>query len=280
MKELKFKQGSLTPLWLKDFEFLQQGCAEALKAIARGLSFDNSNFIISGCKITYNGSFISMTSGWCFYEGEILRVNQLPRTQCVDFDQKIKFTKQIEYYSEGDRMATTNDGKDLSRVYTEYYLEPSLVKPGDQCTLAIGYGAWNLGERISNSAPIYDSGAQTPICGWLNLHGDVKYRQIGGTVQLYGYVKSLKTDTSVNNEPIARNLPCPITDIIIPIGNCKVTINTEGFLLIQSDEPIVDPIYLNSIVYLAAPNNVINDKHYTIGVAVKDWDDNIRDSNV
>lgn len=36
MKKLVFKEGSITPFWMKDLEYLQDGVEEAIGAIARG----------------------------------------------------------------------------------------------------------------------------------------------------------------------------------------------------------------------------------------------------
>ena len=37
MKKLKFEEGAVTPFWLKDLEYMQEGFEETVKAVIEGL---------------------------------------------------------------------------------------------------------------------------------------------------------------------------------------------------------------------------------------------------
>lgn len=255
MRKLEFKEGSITPFWMKDLEYLQKGCAEVIQAIAQGLSFNKRDFIISGCKITDNGTKISMTSGWCYYEGEILPVNSMPVTSYKE-NPKIKFTKISRYDREGDRIISLSGTTGMSQVYSNCYLEPTLVSGDENYTLAISNGAWDLGERIANAAKAADVLEQIS----LKAHsGKLQYRRIGGTVQLMGDVWNDANGAGIH-VAVASGLPCPNRDLTIKTVYATVEISKEGVLTIDSE---YDKVYLDGIIYLTTPSYNGDDGHYT-----------------
>lgn len=257
MKKLNLRKDSIIPFWMKDLEYLQQGCAEALTAISQGLSFGKKNFIISGCRITDNGTKISMTSGWCYYEGEILPVSELPATSYnTGSPPKIKFTRTERYDPTGDRIISMSGNSGMTQVYIDCYLEPSIANDRDQYTLAISEGAWDLGERIANAAKAADVTVQLKLNTYL---GRIQYRRIGGVVQLMGSVRNDIIGGGINGT-ISSGLPRPSSDLIMNTESGMVTISSSGALSVVSPD---DVIYLNHIVYLANPSFDTNDGHYS-----------------
>lgn len=256
MKKLVFKEGSITPFWMKDLEYLQDGVEEAIGAIARGLSLGTENFVITGCKITYNGTKISMTSGWCYYEGEILPVAELPPMSCSESSPKIKFSRVDGYDSEGDRQISLSGSSGMFQVYENRYLEPSIVNDGDSYTLAISEGAWDLGERIANWGKITDTTRQLKLNAY---SGNISYRMIGGVVQLLGYVWNDAVGGGISGT-ITNGLPHPSMDLVLNTASGKIQISSNGILSITSPD---DRVYVNHIVYLSSPSFASNDGHYS-----------------
>lgn len=257
MKKLNFpNQSALTPFWTNDLKYLQEGVAEALCAMLKGLGLDNDDFVISGCKITTNGSKVSMTAGWVYFNGEILPARALQATS-YSGTPKIKFTKQTNYNPAGDRQVSTSGQTGTSQIYKDDYLEPSLVSGADTYRLAIGKGAWNLAERILNHAKTVDTGV-------LNAgnSSEVRYRMIGGAVQLYG---SLFNDAQGGfHGVVATGLPKPAVGVTIHFeptnGSEYIHIGTDGSLSVYTKG---NRVYLDHVTYLATPTYNTGDGHYT-----------------
>lgn len=256
MRKLVFKEDSLMPFWLKDLEYLQSGCEEAMVAIVQGLSLGTKNFVISGCKITDNGSKISMTSGWVYFEGEILPVTELQSTSYTGSSPKIKFTKSVRHDPSGDREVSSSGMTGMFQCYEDNYLTPSIVSERETYTLAISQGAWDLAERIANSSKITDN------IGTLRLSaysGSLQYRKIGGVVQLMGYVWNDAVGGGVNGQ-VATGLPRPAMELVMETDTGNINISSSGVLSITSSN---DRVYLNHIVYLSSPTFDVNDGHYS-----------------
>ena len=95
MKKLEFEKGAITPFWIKDIEYMQNGFEEVLNGILEGIIQANRNgMLISGCLITQNDTTIKMRPGWFYHFGEILPVKELKETPCFEPDQKIYLIKK------------------------------------------------------------------------------------------------------------------------------------------------------------------------------------------
>lgn len=257
MKKLNLpNQPALTPFWTDDLKYLQEGVAEALCATLKGLGLDNDDFVISGCKITTNGSKISMTAGWMYFNGEILPVRALPATS-YSGTPKIKFTKQTNYNPAGDRQVSTSGQTGTSQIYEDDYLEPSLVSGSETYRLAIGKGAWNLAERILNHAKAVDSGVVNA-----DDSSEVRYRMVGGVVQLYGSV--FNDALGGFHGVVATGLPKPAVDVTLyfdpSYASEYIHIGTNGKLSIFTKS---NRVYLNHVMYLATPVYNTDDGHYS-----------------
>lgn len=244
MKKLKFEEGAITPFWLKDLEYMQEGFEEVVKSVIEGLSLGKTDVLISGCKITTKDSKISMTSGWCYYDGEILPVQALPETSYIGNSPKIKFTKATEIDRTGTRTAQKESGQIRSEVYQIDYLIPSLYDGITVCQLAISQGAWDLGTRIANMNHLKDTGIMTiKVDKKYSTDGYIQYRQIGGVVQLYGQLNIASTLGDI----ITTNLPVPAVETRWKFN--------EGVLLIGKNGLRADvfngTVFLDGIMYLS-----------------------------
>lgn len=256
MKKLVYKENSLMPFWLKDLEYLQSGCEEAMVAIVQGLSLGTKNFVISGCKITDNGSKISMTSGWVYFEGEILPVAELQSTSYTGSTPKIKFTKSVRHDPSGDREVSSSGTTGMFQCYEDNYLVPSIANERETYALAISQGAWDLAERIAKSSKITDDMGTLRLSAY---SGNIQYRKIGGVVQLMGYIWNDAVGGGINGQ-VATGLPRPAMDLVMNTETGNVNISSSGALRITSSN---DSIYLNHIVYLSSPTFDANDGHHS-----------------
>lgn len=258
MKNLNIPPSSRMPFWWRDLEYMMKSSSEVFEAILEGLSLGTKDFIISGCAVTVTNSKVSMTGGWCYYGGEILPVLPLPPTSYTG-NPIIKFTKVTRYDHDGDRTITLSGSTGVSQVYRDDCLQPSLVSSGDDYRLAIGRGAWNLGERVAAAARQADSGVVDAELMFSGL-GSVRYRQVGGVVQLYG---SLFNDSLTGfSGVVARGLPRPAAGMKFPFaaGDGSIEVSTDGKLSISTHQ---NKFTLDHVVYVASPVTLTADGHYT-----------------
>lgn len=263
MKKLNITQNSRMPFWWQDLEFVMDSSSEVFKAVLEGLSLGTKDFIISGCAVTATNSKVSMTGGWCYYDGEILPVMPMSPTSHTG-NPKIKLTKVTRYDHDGDRTITLSGSTGVSQIYKDDCLSPSLVSAGDSYRLAIGPGAWNLGERIKNASKQVDSGtvAATVLTAGI---GSVRYRQVGGVVQVFG---DLFNDASPGgfNGVVAQGLPRPAVGLVFPLnsgagdGSGSIQIAIDGTMSISTQ---YNRVHLCHVVYIATPVANTDDKHYS-----------------
>ena len=258
MKKLKFEEGAITPLWLKDLEYMQEGFEETVKAVIEGLSLGKKDVLISGCKITQKDAKVSMTSGWCYYGGEILPVKALPETSYVGIP-KIELTKKTGKDNNGARPVQKETGTITFNPYHNDYLEPSLLQNGfaTECQLALFPGAWDLGTRIANMNKMKDSGIVTIYLdeNVPTTTGCIKYRQIGGVVQLYGTVGFSGFTGSVTD-----SIPAPAIKMVVDTGKGNMILDSNGL----SVQLLTEPMRLDGITYLSDPiYELLSDGHYS-----------------
>lgn len=256
MKKLNITEGSLMPFWMKDLDYMQQGFAEAIGSVIEGLGLGGKDMLISGCDVKYSNGKVSMTTGWCYYEGEILKVDAMAETSCNDSMPRVRLDKKRRSDSSGTRQIVCSGETLMSDVYEEWYLEPSLVDDSDLIgyRLAIGEGAWRLGERIMHMSKVLDSGLVK--IDTYNYTGRAEYRMIGGVVQLYGYVRNGALGIPINGLIIAENMPRPATNVKF----ADFTIDTIGQMTGTSDQ---DTIFFDGLMYLAMPEYANEDSHYS-----------------
>ncbi len=262
MKKLNIYPNSRMPLWWRDLEYMSDGFSEVFEAVLKGLSLDKTDFVISGCEITKTATKVSMSAGWCYYDGEILPVMSMLPTSYRGIP-KIKFTKTTNHNDAGDRIITLSGTTSTAHVHSDDYLTPSLVSGDEDYHLAIGPGAWNLGERIVNATKMVDSGMieATVINAGL---GSVRYRQVGGVVQLFGEL--FNDAQSGFNGAVVQGLPQPAAGLVFPLNSGagdssgSIQIATDGTMSISTQS---NRVHLGHVVYLATPVSDIDDKHYS-----------------
>lgn len=262
MKKLNITQGSRMPFWMRDLEYMMKSSSEVFEAILEGLSLGTRDFIISGCAVTVTNSKVSMTGGWCYYGGEVLPVLPLPPTTYGGANPMIKFTKVTRHDPEGDRVIELEGASGMSQVYRDDCLSPSLVSGSETYRLAIGRGAWDLGERVANAARQADSGVVEAELAFAGT-GLVRYRQVGGVVQLYG---NLFNDSLTGfGGVVARGLPRPAVGMSFPLGagggSGSIQIGTAGTLAVTTQS---NGVKFDHIVYVASPVTLSDDGHYSM----------------
>lgn len=252
MKKLEFEKGAITPFWTKDLEYMQKGFEEVIKGICEGFKQRGRDaMIISGCDIMQTDTTIRMRPGWFYYFGEILPVKELEETECSVPNQRIYLIRRTGYDPSGKRTVMLEDSSLSKDIYREDYLEPSLEKK-DGASYAISKGAWNLSERILQKSRMLDTGIVSA-----EIQDDdrlknvyVRYRQIGGVVQLYGGFTISSTDAY--SGIIATGLPAPAEDVIIAKDGAVIKVTAGGFMSLQSFKGsfnlsclqyLTDPIY-------------------------------------
>ena len=238
---------------------MQDSEREAFAAVLNGLVLDRQNYLVCGCDITVNDNThkVSMTSGWCFYQGELLPVKALPATSFTGNRPLVKLTKVTEYDSAGDRMVYHEGVGTTVHVWEQDCLVPSVVGEGENYTLALSEGAWTLAERIRETVKATDTGI-VPLEMLYSGLGNINYRRVGGTVQLYGFAKD-DVGGSVSGQ-IATNLPRPTVQLRIPLSNGYLTLDTNGTLTANTS---MSQVYFDSITYLTTPSYNSSDGHHS-----------------
>ena len=260
MKELNLIEGSLAPLWQTDLKFIQDGAIEAVTALLNGLKLGRDNYLVTGCDITVDTrrNRVSMTAGWCFFNGELLPVRELAATSfTAGSNPRIKLTKVTAYDSGGDRSYTAASQTGTVRMWRDSYLAPSVAGSLDVYTLALSEGAWKLAERINRRSRPYDTGLVTATDGQVGM-GSVEYRQVGNVVQLYINRRVEITGQGLSGI-IASGLPTPAAETYIPVSNGSLTLSVGGILTAST----TGGIHNDGIVYLATAATDSNDGHHS-----------------
>ena len=258
MKKLKFEEGAVTPFWLKDLEYMQEGFEETVKAVIEGLSLGKKDVLVSGCKITTKNSKVSMTSGWCYFGGEILPVKALSETSYTGSGPKIKLTKKSGYDNNGSRPVQKETETITFVPYQNDYLEPSLLSNDfdTDCQLALCPGAWDLGTRIINKNQLEDTGIVRVINIDSAISSTLKYRQIGRVVQLYGSIGSKEKYSGM----VTDTLPELAESITLNIGSTKVVI--DGSKLYVYNLEGIEDLFITYLTNMELDSS--SDGHYSM----------------
>lgn len=255
MKKLKFEEGAITPLWLKDLEYMQEEFEKMLNTLVTGLGHGRTCMIVDGCKIIQDNTSISMRIGVAFVKGELLRVEPLQKTSCSDSEQRIYFTRKTRYDNSGRRNVISEGSSFQKDIYREEYLEPSLQETSDTI-FSISKDFMTLKDSIVNSKRYKDTGLVVVNKYTDDLVDvDVKYRQIGGCVQLSGGI--LPNSNEGFSGIVAVGLPKPLAAFatIKPDQkqeSCYIKIDTEGTLIVTNATgalSFADINYLSDPIY-------------------------------
>lgn len=254
MKKLLSIKHSLLPIWQKDMDFLQQGIAESFASVLRSFGFGRERYIISGCDITDDGRRISMSPGWAFWAGEILPVRPLPLTNHESGTVKIKLVRQTAYNPEGVKTVTSGNISSNVNTYQDDYIEPELVEDLTTASydLAIEEGFWDVAARIKHHSKILDSGFRQAF----SQYGDVSYRRIGGTVQIFGTLLADATGGFIDE--VVSGLPRPSVELRFPVISYTGGWAADGYMSLTTQGKLyaftkTTHISLSHIVYLTTP---------------------------
>lgn len=266
MKKLKFEKGTIAPFWLQDLEYMHEGIEEVIKGIVEGLLLTSSSCIISGCKVTQDNSKISMTSGWAYYQGEILPVKALDETE-YSASQVINLKRKTEYDNTGLRIILKENKNFETNPYEINFLEPSL---STENSFVVKAGTLNLVEKIIQKCSVKeeDSGWITPLFtkDFLEVGkiSSIKCRTKGNMTQIFGNIETPAANLYDFQNPIEiADVPSPLQDIRMLRHTCynkdEVIIDIikkDRKMIIQNMRPD-DLLYLDGIMYFSGGNSNI-----------------------
>lgn len=258
MKQLKTYPNGRMPLWQGDLAFIQEAPKEVLLALINELGLGSTDFIITGCRITYERGSASMTAGWAFFEGEILPVAAITATEC-NRTPRVSFAK-VNHWDGVQKTFDVNGEAVPRNVYQNDFLQGSITPfdPAENVNFGIREEAWTLAERLRHNIALEDS-------GWVG-DGEVQYRKIGNMVQLKGTVFN-DAQGGFNNATVASRLPIPAAELTyfptVEVGTTMLKIDNSGNLIITSSN---NRVRFNHIVYMCNTAPIAGDGHLSSNV--------------
>ncbi len=270
MKKLNISNVGRMPLLQKDLEFMTEDYRTFLQDMIGMLGFDNDCFIISGCRINDSDGKLSMTSGWAYYQGEILPVKELKEGNIQSQNNiYVKLNKKTHFDPSGSRMFQKYDGSStyIQNIWQDNYLNPEVVYSAESPGFYIQKDPWTLLERIQQATTIHDSGWQKVQ---LKKEGEgfLFYRCLGNMVYLFGsWISSAESEPEDN--VVLCNLPAPEYDAVFPTlknetGSEYIVISTNGELKLTHVRPEV--MYGFSYVFYFCKEKYIKNDSKTIYV--------------
>ncbi len=244
MKRLKTFEGSLMPLWQKDFDFMQDGVKEALGIICQQLGLGRDNFIISGCAITETNTTLAMASGWAWFDGEVLPVRAMEATAKQNGISYVKLTRVTSYNQGGTRDVTTSGTSATQDAWQDDYLQPSPCTQADVLAtttpaLAVRSGFWTLADRLQKAYTSEDSGIGQLALNNNGNRGAITsaiYRKIGASAMI---VVNLDADFPPNIEGpgysdyTLTGAPTPAIGFEVQQENVTATLSSQGTLTLR-----------------------------------------------
>lgn len=244
MKRLKTFEGSLMPLWQKDFDFMQDGVKEALAAICQQLGLGRTNFIISGCAITETSTTLAMASGWAWFGGEVLPVRAMEATAKQYGISYVKLTRVTNYNQGGTRDVTTSGTSASQDVWQDDYLQPSPCTQADVSAttvpaLAVASGFWTLADRLRKAYTPEDSGiGQLTV----NNNGNPSaitsaiYRKIGASAMIVVNLEAVLPSNPEGpgySDYTLTGAPTPAIRFKVQQENVTATLSSQGTLTLR-----------------------------------------------
>lgn len=265
MKKLEFEKGAITPFWIKDIEYMQNGFEEVLNGICSSFMPLYNNFlVVSGCSIKIDKESVNVSNGWVFYNGELYPVRGTTMS-CKVSDPIIYLNKNQNYDTSGRRIIVLNDDSQNRDLYRDDYLELSLTKTTDSIG-GIKKGAWNLFERILQQSRMKEDEWESAHIVFEGSNSDedtkIRYKRIGNIVQLSGKIKS--------NAFREAYVPRPLADInfnrvsnIDGAENRIIKIESSNGIL-TVNPPSNNELLLDDIMYLVTPEYSDSDGHILV----------------
>ena len=267
MKKLNTNNAGRMPLWQKDLDFIQEAFTEPLMALIAELKHDNAvAMAITGCKVTETDTMISMTSGWFWWDGELLPVRELTPTNISSFTNPVVHLEKITYNNpDGARNFIHADltSESVSDIWQDDYIQPSVVERGDTFNTGVHllYGAQTLTDWIRYRTRD-NVGSWLPTRSEIN-NDNVQYKRVGRMVVLKGtiYVRD------GSGMPKIEGLPVPIA------GKAYLTYNkiTNGAVVSVDEQGCLDCISLvddmtsypvDGMMYMAQDPYLVDDTFY------------------
>ena len=245
------------PLWQTDFNFLQESHREVLLAIINEMGMGKDNFIITGCSITLENGFVSMTSGWAYYRGEIIPVRALSATSYTGSNPIIYLTKTSNYDTDGDKgFVNSENSISIQHTYIDNYLAPAVATSQTTYYLDVQQGFWTLTDRLRHNVELAET-------DWIQSSVyEVYYKRVGRVVYLRGYVFN-DALTGFNNDEVA-DVPIPDQGTLYFPGHFDtetIQVSSTGKLIVTAlnNRVRIDHIsYITQIVYSASFDKTYN----------------------
>jgi hypothetical protein len=237
MDRLDFNTVNTLPVYLKDFEYLQDIYKKAFEGFAHAVlpGTANENFIISGCEHISN----TVTEGWIYLNGEVLYC--AGATGVTAQPSGTYLFKSIAYNADGNRTAGDNN--------THYAWElnrASVIWSSVPGTTYITCAGLRYADMIANMI------VNQPNPAWITpptfttpyTNTNLKYRKVGNYLEMKGVVNNT-TGIFSGNVFVIPDLNCrPIVTTKLPViinpgtgynaKSANLSIDTNGIIKLDS----------------------------------------------
>lgn len=245
MNTINFNQTGKLPIWLDDFQRMQDTLSEAITGIAKLFGQSGStNCIVSGCSQTSSGTVVTVTTGFILIDGELI-------------------------YVPGQTYNSSNISNPVLHVITDYdsngdrnTLEGSAVRPWiTKHAEVINFANLEVNESYVKFGTDIISLWMTPglISSWDHINGSTfQYRKVNNQLQFKGGLKGAAFDSTIFTLPIGFRPSLIIKKLLFidisgsPYLYWNLEIGTDGSFKLQSNYggPDGKDIYINTLINL------------------------------
>ncbi len=272
MKRLNTNNAGRMPLWQADLNWLQQAYTEPIEALLNELGMYNDYFIITGCNVRIiddGHPVIIMTPGWFYWNGQILPVRELQKTDVGNLlDPVVRLTLVSHSNPDGARNFIHADltTVTVTDVWQDDYLQPTVVERSATFNsgVRIGEGAWRLRDILMR----HIGSCESEWCETSNQY--IQYKRVGKYVTIKGVFFLMSAPVT----GLPRPETYPLFIWMNPSdANHTMLINQNGELVYNNPNDNTIPLsfafgVLNGFTYLAKnayinyvdPNTIVDEE--------------------
>ena len=265
MKKLNTNNAGRMPLWQADLDWLQDAFTEPIMALIAELKHDAAVVMpVTGCQVTKTDQTVSMTSGWFWWDGELLPVRALPVTDTSAITYPMVHLERVTFYNtDGERNFVHADlsTETVGDVWQDDYLQPTVVERGD-ASVTTGVNIHPQARTLFDWIRLRirdDESSWHPAQSEIP-QDNVRYKRVGYMVLLKGSV--LVRDGSAM--PKVQGLPVPMSGSACLAYNelthgAIVTIDNQGRLDCISQVSGLTNYSVDGMMYMAEEPYLFND---------------------
>lgn len=196
-KLITYNDGSYMPLWQKDLEFLQGCFKEPFVKLCETL-LGKTYGIITGCKITKNQNYTTVSEGLVLVAGEI--VHCPAQTIMIPLGVNCVLTKKEGYDASGDKVFKINDGTEVRRTYYTPYMQlTNGIDLGGQHVFPEGDDAKNLIECLHDAVVGFEYELKSYDAHGITSSITIFYAKIGKVVHVLSLTATSGMEMSSSN---------------------------------------------------------------------------------